>query len=90
MTREEILQAAWRSLAANPSMPNGFPRGFWPDLAAVAVEMALQGTLEPELDFRPTMSGSVVKYVSKTKPKRLSQHIEEVASVDDDNPFKGF
>lgn len=32
----------------------GFPRGFWPDVARVAVEMAKQDTLTPVLDFRPT------------------------------------
>lgn len=55
-TTEEILSAAWKHCA--PSSLAGtvpFPRGFWPDVARVAVEMVQQDTLEPNLDFTPTM-----------------------------------
>src|SRR3954469_24395621 len=55
MTTEEILLVAWKRCAPDAVTERGFPRGFWPDVARIAVEMALQGTTEPELDFRPTM-----------------------------------
>jgi hypothetical protein len=51
---EEILLAAWKHCAPAATTEGGFPRGFWPDVARVAVEIAIQGTTEPELDFRPT------------------------------------
>lgn len=54
MTTEEILIAAWKRCAPSADVSKGFPRGFWPDVARVAVEMQRQGTLEPVLDFEPT------------------------------------
>jgi hypothetical protein len=55
METEEILLAAWRVCAPQAETSRGFPRGFWPDVARVAVEITKQETAEPELDFRPTM-----------------------------------
>jgi hypothetical protein len=52
---DEILLAAWKHCAPTAAVENGFPRGFWPDVARVAVEMEKQQTLEPVLDFKPTM-----------------------------------
>lgn len=54
---DEILAAAWTHCAPSREQSVTFPRGFWPDVARVAVEMALQQTLEPQLDFRPTQCG---------------------------------
>ncbi len=41
MTPDEILIAAWLRGAPGALTTSGFPRGFWPDVARVAVEMAL-------------------------------------------------
>lgn len=41
MTIDDILIAAWLRGAPNALVTKGFPRGFWPDVARVAVEMAL-------------------------------------------------
>ena len=41
MTPDDYLIAAWLRGAPNALVTNGFPRGFWPDVARVAVEMAL-------------------------------------------------
>jgi len=51
---EDYLKAAWRRLApaANTSC---YPRGFWPDLARLAVEMALAGDTTISIDWRPTL-----------------------------------
>lgn len=54
MTSEEALAAAWTYCAPNRA-PGVFPRGFWPDVARVAMEMFTQQTTNPRLDFRPTM-----------------------------------
>jgi hypothetical protein len=54
MTPDECLSAAWTHLAPNRA-PVPFPRGFWPDVARVAVAMMEQQTEFPVLDFRPTM-----------------------------------
>lgn len=92
---DDILIAAWQSLAQNPKLVNdyGFPRGFWPDLARVAVEMALQDTFEPILDFRPTKSGDPIT-VRTTKPKKsLSEQLKEQAGAPNpasENPFERF
>lgn len=40
-TADDYLLAAWRRGAPNADTSRGFPRGFWPDVARVAVEMAL-------------------------------------------------
>jgi hypothetical protein len=87
MTADEILEASWRSLADNPKLDNGFPRGFWPDLARVAVEMALQGTLTPELDFRPTRSGSITVSVRRGKEKKPVYRHNPSINISSDNPF---
>lgn len=88
LTTDEILGAAWRALAENPNMDKGFPRGFWPDLARVGVEMALQGTLEPMLDFRPTRSGDVTvshrRGVAQGLPLRVKQAVRD---TENENPF---
>jgi hypothetical protein len=54
MTSENYLIAAWLRLAPNASTSAGFPRGFWPDVARVAVEMALAGDTRVALSFTPT------------------------------------
>jgi hypothetical protein len=41
VTTDDHLLAAWRRGAPNADTSRGFPRGFWPDVARVAVEMAL-------------------------------------------------
>lgn len=56
MTVDEILIAAWLRGAPNALIANGFPRGFWPDVARTAVELALAGRLDAPLSFRPTMA----------------------------------
>ena len=56
MTADEALAAAWTYCAPQRRKDIAYPQGFWPDVARVAVEMALQETLHPELGtFRPTM-----------------------------------
>lgn len=56
MTVDEILIAAWLRGAPNALIANGFPRGFWPDVARVAVEMAL----EQPISIRQTMCSRAV------------------------------
>ena len=53
MTSEEALAAAWTYCAPNRA-PDVFPRGFWPDVARVAMEMFAQQSTTPVLDFQPT------------------------------------
>lgn len=55
MTPDDYLIAAWRIGAPNAATERGFPRGFWPDVARTAVELALAGRLDAPLSFRPTM-----------------------------------
>lgn len=55
MTPDDYLIAAWRRCAPNALVERGFPRGFWPDVARVAVELALAGRLDAPLSFRPCM-----------------------------------
>jgi hypothetical protein len=55
MTSDECLAAAWTYLAPNrlviPELPHGgFPTGFWPDVATVAMEMFAQQTKTPKLN----------------------------------------
>lgn len=52
---EYYLLAAWNRLAPGADTSRGFPRGFWPDVGRVAVEMALAQDVNVELSFRPTM-----------------------------------
>jgi len=53
---EDYLLAAWLRLAPGAETSRGFPRGFWPDVARAAVEMALAGDTRIPLSFVPTMS----------------------------------
>lgn len=55
MTPDDILIAAWLRGAPNAAIERGFPRGFWPDVARTAVELALAGSLDAPLSFRPCM-----------------------------------
>lgn len=75
---DTYLKQAWKSLAPGADTSRGFPRGFWPDVARVAVEMALQETLEPELNFRPTRcergSGLEAQSAKKTKAKSRAEN----------------
>lgn len=57
MTPDDYLIAAWLIGAPNALVERGFPRGFWPDVARTAVELALAGRLDAPLSFRPTHSG---------------------------------
>lgn len=57
MIVDEILIAAWLRGAPGADISRGFPRGFWPDVARTAVELALAGRLDGPLSFRPTQSG---------------------------------
>ena len=52
MTPDEALKRAWTLLAPGRDQSAPLPRGFWPDLAVVAVHEALGLPLPP--DFRPT------------------------------------
>jgi hypothetical protein len=54
MTTDQALALAWTHCAPSRSQEALFPRGFWPDVARVAVEIMRQGTSTPVLDFRPT------------------------------------
>lgn len=54
LTPEAALAAAWTYCAPQRSHDALFPRGFWPDVARVAVEMFAQQTTTPELSFQPT------------------------------------
>ena len=51
MTVDEALAAAWTYCAPNRSRDVPFPRGFWPDVARVAMQLYAG----EEIDFRPTM-----------------------------------
>lgn len=76
MTTDEILEAAWTHCAPGREKSIPFPRGFWPDVARVAVEMALQDTLEPNLDFTPTHSSrGGFEQPKKKDKKKLAESI---------------
>lgn len=51
---EDYLVAAWLRLAPGAATSAGFPRGFWPDVARAAVEMALADDTSVALSFIPT------------------------------------
>ena len=70
MSPDEILISAWKLCAPSADTSRGFPRGFWPDVGRVAVEMALQQTLEPELDFKPTACSRGGFEAPRTKDKK--------------------
>lgn len=74
MTPDECLYAAWTYCAPNRlkfTEENSFARGFWPDIARVAMAMYAQQTKTPELDFQPTSCQRGIapepKVVSKSK-----------------------
>jgi hypothetical protein len=74
MTPDECLSLAWTYCAPNRlklTEPNSFARGFWPDVARVAMAMYAQQTAQPTLDFRPTScergSAPEVRVVRKNK-----------------------
>ena len=76
MTTDEILKAAWKLCAPEANIEQDFPRGFWPDVARVAVEMCLQATYTPQLNFRPTHSSRGGFEQPKVKDKKkLEQSI---------------
>lgn len=52
MTPDDYLLAAWLRGAPGADTSRGFPRGFWPDVARVAVEMAL----DRPISIRQTMA----------------------------------
>ena len=54
MTVDDYLLAAWRHCAPNADTSRGWPRGFWQDVARIAVESALAGNLV--VSFNPTMA----------------------------------
>lgn len=74
MTANECLSAAWTHCAPQRA-PGDFPRGFWPDVARVAMAMFEQQTRSPALDFRPTRcergSAPEVRVVASKKIKGL-------------------
>lgn len=47
------IKAAHRRMAPGADL-SGFARGFWPDLARLAVELALAEDPDLEVDWRPT------------------------------------
>lgn len=53
----EALAAAWTYCAPARAKDIPYPRGFWPDVARVAVAIYEQQSLTPTLDFHPTRSG---------------------------------
>jgi len=57
LTPDECLSAAWTYCAPNRAKFTNadFARGFWPDVARVAMAMYTQQSTTPELDFRPCM-----------------------------------
>lgn len=54
MTPDEALAAAWTYCAPSREKSTPYPRGFWPDVARVAIAMVTQNTTTPNLDFTPT------------------------------------
>lgn len=69
MTPDDYLIAAWLIGAPNAAIERGFPRGFWPDVARSAVELALAGRLDAPLSFRPCrcVRGSYPEEAQKVK-----------------------
>lgn len=57
LTTDAALAAAWTLLAPGRDTSQPYPRGFWPDVARVAIEMFVQQTLQPVLSFEPTRCG---------------------------------
>ncbi len=53
MTTDEALALAWTYCAPNRSQCD-FPRGFWPDVARVALEIFEAQTNDVVLDWQPT------------------------------------
>ena len=79
MTADEALSAAWTYCAPNrlKFTDADFARGFWPDVARVAMAMFVQDTTTPELDFRPCMcergSAPEPRIVSSSAIKRTTK-----------------
>jgi hypothetical protein len=70
LTVDEALAAAWTHCAPSRDKSIPFPRGFWPDVARVAVEMIVQDTTEPNLSFTPTKCRRGGFEAPKTKDKK--------------------
>lgn len=91
LSTDGVLMAAWNALRTHQAGEKltQFPRGFWPDVARVAVEMMRQQTIDPVLDFRPTMSGDVVVSMRRGREQRLPMKEVMKAPIeeDEDNPF---
>lgn len=81
---EAYLLAAWKRGAPMARTDTGFPRGFWPDIARVAVEMALQETTDPDLgDFRqtarkPNPTGKSAASKAKTRAENTAALLEAI------------
>jgi hypothetical protein len=74
LTADECLSLAWTYCAPNRlkfTEGDDFARGFWPDVARVAMAMFEQQSATPTLDFRPTRCvrglAPEVRVVSKSK-----------------------
>lgn len=89
LSTDAVLLAAWNTLRTHQDGEKltPFPRGFWPDVARVAVEMMKQQTLDPELDFRPTMSGDVTIHLERGRKQKLPMKEMMEVELDEDNPF---
>lgn len=70
LSSEQALAAAWTMLAPGRDKEL-VPRGFWPDLARVAIEIYAQQTLEPTLNFRPTLCSS-----KREPPHRVKRTVD--------------
>ena len=85
MTPDQALSAAWTYCAPNRlKLTNAdWPRGFWPDVARVAMAMYTQDTTVPQLDFRPCMcdwgSAPEIKIVSS---KRIARSGVDVSKLE--------
>ncbi len=72
---EFYLTQAWRRLSPKAPITSGFPTGFWPDVARVAVLMAMAEDTEVELPFEPhgclldTVTNPPSQQKSKAKTK---------------------
>lgn len=54
MSPDKALALAWTYCAPGRDKSQQFVRGFWPDVARVAMEMFAQQTPTPKLDFIPS------------------------------------
>lgn len=83
METEHILRSAWKLCAPTADIERGFPRGFWPDVARVAVEMVKQQTTQPVLDFKPTSSsrGGFEQPKEKNKAKLAESILNDLQGM---------